>query len=103
MRGGASFATGPERNIVLYRYDGGEITAQNLAEAGHPLKGTALAQLGDSSQVVAFAERHVVPNAMLVEAARRAGIDEEAETVEWLGNQANQLLISALRARAPEI
>ena len=99
VRGGASFATETERNIVLYRYDGGEITAQDLAEAGHPLKGTALAQLSDSSQVIAFAERHVVPNAMLVEAALRAGIDEEAETVEWLENQANQLLISALRAR----
>ena len=99
VRGGASFASETERNIVLYRYDDGEITAQDLAEAGHPLKGTALAQLSDSSQVVAFAERHVVPNAMLVEAALRAGIDEEAETVEWLENQANQLLISALRAR----
>lgn len=99
VRGGASFASETERNIVLYRYDGGEITAQDLADAGHVLKGNALAQLSDSSQVVAFAERHVVPNAMLVEAALRAGIDEETETVEWLGNQANQLLISALRAR----
>lgn len=99
VRGGASFASETERNIVLYRYDGGEITAQDLADAGHVLKGNALAQLSDSSQVIAFAERHVVPNAMLVEAALRAGIDEEAETVEWLGNQANQLLISALRAR----
>ena len=99
VRGGASFASETERNIVLYRYDGGEITAQDLANAGHVLKGNALAQLSDSSQVIAFAERHVVPNAMLVEAALRAGIDEEAETVEWRGNQANQLLISALRAR----
>ena len=99
VRGGASFASETERNIVLYRYDGGEITAQDLADAGHVLKGNALAQLSDSSQVVAFAERHVVPNAMLVEAALRAGIDEEAATVEWLENQANQLLISALRAR----
>ena len=99
VRGGASFASETERNIVLYRYDGGEITAQDLADAGHVLKGNALAQLSDSSQVIAFAERHVVPNAMLVEAALRAGIDEEAETVEWRGNQANQLLISALRAR----
>ena len=99
VRGGASFASETERNIVLYRYDGGEITAQDLAKAGHPLKGTALAQLSDSSQVIAFAERHVVPNAMLVEAALHDGIDEEAETVEWLENQANQLLISALRAR----
>ena len=99
VRGGASFASETERNIVLYRYDGGEITAQDLADAGHVLKGNALAQLSDSSQVIAFAERHVVPNAMLVEAALRTGIDEEAETVEWLGNQANQLLISALRAR----
>ena len=99
VRGGASFATEAERNIVLYKYDGGEITAQDLAEAGHVLKGNALAQLSDSSQVTAFAERHVVPKAMLVEAALRAGIDEEAETVKWLENQANQLLISALRAR----
>ena len=99
VRGGASFASETERNIVLYRYDGGEITAQDLADAGHVLKGNALAQLSDSSQVIAFAERHVVPNAMLVEAALRTGIDEEAEAVEWLGNQANQLLISALRAR----
>ncbi len=99
VRGGASFAAETERSIVLYRYDGGKITAQDLADAGHVLKGNALAQLSDSSQVTAFAEHHVVPNAMLVEAARRAGIDEEAETVEWLENQANQLLISALRAQ----
>ncbi len=95
VRGGTSFAPETERNIVLYRYDGGEITAQDLTEAGRD----ALAQLSDSSQVIAFAERHVVPNAMLLEAALRTGIDEEAETVEWLENQATQLLIRALRAQ----
>ena len=95
VRGGTSFAPETERNIVLYRYDGGEITARDLAEAGRD----ALAQLSDSSQVIAFAERHVVPNAMLLEAALRTGIDEEAETVEWLENQATQLLIRALRAQ----
>ena len=99
VRGGTSFALETERNIVLYRYDSGEITAQDLAEAGHALKGNALAQLSDSSQVIAFAERHVVPNAMLVEAALRAGIDEEAETIEWLEDQAKQFLLRVLRAR----
>ena len=99
VRGGTSSALETERNIVLYRYDGGEITAQDLAEAGRALKGNALAQLSDSSQVIAFAERHVVPNAMLVEAALRAGIDEEAETVEWLAEQAKQFLLRVLRAR----
>ena len=99
VRGGTSFSTEAERNIVLYRYDGGEITAQDLAEADRALKGNALAQISDSSQVVAFAARHVVPNAMLVEAALRAGIDEEAATVEWLDDQAKQFLIRALRAR----
>ena len=99
VRGGTSFALEAERSIVLYRYDGGEITAQDLAEAGHALKGNALAQLSDSSQVIAFAEHHVVPNAMLVEAALRAGIDEEAETIEWLEDQAKQFLLRALRAR----
>ena len=99
VRGGTSFATEAERNIVLYRYDGGEITAQDLAEADRALKGNALAQISDSSQVVAFAERHVVPNAMLVEAALRAGVDEEAATVEWLDDQAKQFLTRALRAR----
>ena len=99
VRGGTSFATEAKRNIVLYRYDGGEITAQDLAEADRALKGNALAQISDSSQVVAFAERHVVPNAMLVEAALRAGIDEEAATVEWLDDQAKQFLTRALRAR----
>ena len=99
VRGGTSSALETERNSVLYRYDGGEITAQDLAEAGRALKGNALAQLSDSSQVIAFAERHVVPNAMLVEAALRAGIDEEAETVEWLAEQAKQFLLRALRAR----
>ena len=99
VRGGTSFAAEAERNIVLYRYDGGEITAQDLAEADRALKGNALAQISDSSQVVAFAERHVVPNAMLVEAALRAGVDEEAATVEWLDDQAKQFLIRALRAR----
>ena len=95
VRGGTSFAPETERNIVLYRYDGGEITAQDLTEAGRD----ALAQLSDSSQVIAFAERHVVPNAMLLEAALRTGIDEEAETVEWLENQTKQLLLRALRAQ----
>ena len=95
VRGGTSFAPEAERNIVLYRYDGGEITAQDLTEAGRD----ALAQLSDSSQVIAFAERHVVPNAMLLEAALRTGIDEEAETVEWLENQTKQLLLRALRAQ----
>lgn len=99
VRGGTSFAAEPEPSPVLYRYDGGQITAQDLAAAGRALKGNALAQLSDSSQVITFAERHVVPNALLVAAARRAGIDEETETVAWLEDQAKQLLIKALRVR----
>ena len=99
VRGGAPLATGEERNIVLYRHDGGEITAWDLVEAASNQKGKVLAGLTEPDLVIAFAEDHVVPNAMLVEAARRAGIDVEEETVVWLENQSKQLMVTALRAR----
>ena len=95
----ATFAAEEERDIVLYRYDGGEIKAGALVDAASYLKGDVLAKLEDEDAVIAFTERNVVPNTMIMEAALRAQIDKEADIAEWIEDQKKQILMMEFRAK----
>ena len=92
----ASFETEEERNIALYSYDGGKITAEDFIDAVR-YKKRELAEFTDSVQVVSFADSVIVPDAMIVEAARRAEVDKEEEVVSWFDNRREQLLMIELR------
>lgn len=96
---GATFVAEPERSTTLYRYDDGKIAAEQLVAVARTMKGDVLAGLTDASRVVSFAESRVVPRALFLEAALRAKIDEDQETVDWLADQTRELMVRELRAR----
>ena len=83
---------------VLYRHEGGEITAADFLDVARR-QSDVLATLTQSEAVVAFAEQNVLPEALIVEAAVREGIDSEEEIVAWLDERAKQLMTLGLRAK----
>ena len=99
---GALFAAEDERNIVIYRYDKGRITAGDLVDVASDLKGDVLASLTNGEQVLSFAEKYAIPTIMIVEAALDAGIDKEEEIATWIKDQRRQLLLAELRSKALE-
>ena len=102
LRQGALFATEDEHNIVIYRYDKGQITAGDLVDVASDLKGDVLASLTDGEQVLSFADKYAIPAIMIMEAALDAGIDKEEEIATWLKDQRRQLLLAELRSKALE-
>ena len=85
--------------LVLYRYDGGEIRAADVAEAARSVRGDILGGVGDSDELAAIVRKWVVPGVMLMEAALREGIDREEETARWLAEMERQTLITGLRGQ----
>lgn len=99
LRPGAADVGHDPSAIVLYQYDGGEITAADLIGAAKSRKGNVLETLRNAEQVVSFAEQYIVPDVMIQEAAVRQGIDREEAVVRWLKEQGKQLLVRVLRSK----
>ena len=97
----ASFETAEERSITLYRHPGGKITAEDFIDAARTAK-RPLAGFADSAQAVSFADRTVVANAVIVEAALRAGIHREEAVARTLDERREQLLMILLREQLME-
>ncbi len=89
----------PAPDLVLYRYDGGEIEAAEVVEKARSIRGDILADVVDAGGLTAVVDRWVVPEVVLVEAARREGIDAEEEIVRWLAEMEQQTLITGLRGQ----
>jgi len=99
LRPGAADVGRDPSAIVLYQYDGGEITAADLIGAAKSRKGNVLETLRDAEQMVSFVEQYIVPDVMIQEAAVRQGIDREEEVAQWLEEQGKQLLVRVLRSK----
>lgn len=97
----ASFETAEERSITLYRHPGGKITTEDFIDAARTAK-LPLAGFADSAQAVSFADRTVVANAVIVEAALRAGIHREEAVARALDERREQLLMILLREQLME-
>ena len=97
----ASFETAEERSITLYRHPGGKITAEDFIDAARTAK-LPLAGFADSAQALSFADRTVVANAVIVEAALRAGIHREEAVAQALDERREQLLMILLREQLME-
>ena len=97
----ASFETAEVRSITLYRHPGGKITAEDFIDAARAEK-LPLAGFADSSQAVSFADRTVVANAVIVEAALRAGTHREEAVARALDERREQLLMIVLREQLME-
>ena len=99
LRPGAADIGHDPSAIVLYQYDGGDITVADLIGEAKSRKGNVLETLRDAEQVVSFAEQYIVPDVMIQEAAVRQGIDREEAVVRWLEEQGKQLLVRVLRSK----
>ena len=97
----ASFETAAERSIALYKHLGGKITADDFIDAARTAK-LPLASFADSALAVSFADRTVVANAVIVEAALRAGIHREEAVARTLDERREQLLMILLREQLME-
>lgn len=97
----ASFETAEERSITLYRHPGGKITADDFIDAARTAK-LPLASFADSALAISFADRTVVANAVIVEAALRAGIHREEAVARTLDERREQLLMILLREQLME-
>lgn len=99
LRRGAEAASEEPLDLILYRYEGGQIKAADVVEATKMYKGDVLGSLEQTEQLAAFVEQAVLPDLMLMEAAIRDGIDREAEIVGWLEDLERQMLLTGLRGR----
>ena len=97
----ASFETAEERSIALYKHPGGKITADDFIDAARTEK-LPLASFADSALAVSFADRTVVANAVIVEAALRAEIHREEAVARDLAERREQLLMILLREQLIE-
>ena len=86
------------RAIVLYRYEGGTITAGDVLDAASQLKYKTL-DLRNKEAVIEYAEGTLAPDALFVEAALREGLDREEEVTQWLERKREQELVVQLRVQ----
>lgn len=87
-----------DRTVVLFQFDGGAITVGEFLDLA---KGIGLKIAGASQeQVRQFAVEVLAPRRLSLQTAYRAGIDQEAEAVEWLRRRREAFLLQALRKTA---
>ena len=101
MHKGATSGEEEVRAIVLYRYEGGKLTAGDVLDAASQLKYQKL-DLRSKEAVVEYAEGTLAPDALFVEAALREGLDQEAEVTQWLARKREQELVVQLRVQVLE-
>jgi len=98
LRAGSEDLASEPSAVVLFRYDGGEITAADLIVAADRRNDNDLEKLRNPEEVISFAQENIFPDKMFQEAAVRLGIDREEAVVQWLEQQAQQKLAEALRS-----
>lgn len=98
MHRGATSGDEEVRAIVLYRYEGGTITAGDVFDAASQLKYKTL-DLRSKEAVIEYAESTLVPDALFIEAALREGLDQEQEVTQWLAKKRAQELVVQLRVQ----
>jgi parvulin-like peptidyl-prolyl isomerase len=85
-----------EENMMLYRFDGGGVTLGEYLRRSRSDRPRPTVPL-DSTQVISFVRRAMLPEKILTEGARRAGIEHDREVSAWLKRKWEELLIRTLR------
>jgi len=91
---GVSFSAA-ERETVLYEFDGGAVTVGEFIDLAHENHRPFARQIRD--QVKWFAESVLVPRALLVQAARNAGIERLPEMIAWRRAREDERLLVVIR------
>lgn len=89
--------TGKERTTPLFTYKGGKITVDEFIDVLRAHGINADRALHDSTFIAAVGRRFILPSAMLMEAAVRAGIPEEPEVLQWNERIKREFLLKQLR------
>ena len=95
------FSPGEEDTTILYTFKNGTITAGDLIET-LKVRRKKPDSMKTAEDVIEAATRFLVPDAVFMEAAVRAGIHEEPAVVVWLERQRSWLLIVELRTSVLE-
>ena len=86
-----------ERGTVLYEFDGGTVTVGEFVDAARE---NYREFSGDvQEQVRRFAESVLVPRALAMQAAHKAGIDREREMVAWRQAREEERLLAVIRKK----
>ena len=86
-----------ERDTVLYEFDGGTVTVGEFVDAARE---NYWEFSGDvQEQVRRFAESVLVPRALAMQAAHKAGIDREREMVAWRQAREEERLLAVIRKK----
>lgn len=87
-----------ERGTVLYEFDSGTVTVGEFVDAARE---NYWEFSGDvQEQVRRFAESVLVPRALAMQAAHKAGIDREREMVAWRQAREEERLLAVIRKKA---
>lgn len=91
----------------LFTYQGGQVTVGEYVDAlwenaGRPPSAPSGWGMKDSAAVVAAAESTVMESAMLLEAAKRAGIPERPEEQNWLEQTRWEFMVRQIRREEVE-
>ena len=101
MRRDASTRDEEVRALVIYRFDGGQITGADLLDAAGHLKYESL-DLRSEEDVVKYIEDTLAPDALVVTAAVREGLEQDEEVAGWLAEKRNRELVIQLRVQILE-
>ena len=85
------------REVPLYAYEGGAISIGDYIDL--LVTTTYYPSSADSADLVSFIQRTLLPDFLLWQAARRAGIDREQAMKDYLKKKEEEFLLTALRQK----
>ena len=85
-----------ERDVVLCRFDGGQLTLQDFSDAYRQVWFYRETRF-DSTGIAAFVDEHMLEEAILPHEAEMRGLDREEEVVSWLAEKEESMLVHALK------
>ena len=86
----------PKKEVVLCRFDGGELTSRNFDEAYQKIRRFRPIEF-DSSGIAGFIHRELLPATLLYRAAIEEGLEQDTSVVAWLAAKEEAMLVEAIR------
>ena len=85
-----------EQDVVLCRFDGGQVTLLDFAETYNAYWFIRSVSF-DSSGIAEFVHRDLLPRILVYQAALQEGLDQDSTIAAWLQDKKKSLLLEALR------
>ena len=85
-----------EKEVVLCRFDGGELTSKDFVDAYRKIRRFRPIEF-DSSGIAGFIHRELLPARLLYRAAVEEGLEQAASVVAWLAAKEEAMLVEAIR------